>query len=867
MIVADNVIGQNQTLNTTTVIPAQGKLNTKREYLDYLTEKYGWTFSYNASLLNVDLPVQLKYQISTLESVLDQIFDSENIQVILVPPRKIILQYKGPKIKEYLISGIVKDAETGESIYGAIISEKHSGISVLSNEKGYYVIKIPTGTTLLEASYLAYKKSSYSQQTLYNSVVNFSLDSDNFLDTIVIDNPQERLQLTDGGNIMELFRTREYKSITGESDMTNNIRILPGVQSGGEGMSGLFVRGGTPDQNLVILDGVAMYETSHIAGISSIFMDESIKEASFIKNGFPARFGGRLSSVLDIQLKEGDKKKHQKMLQAGLVGAKLHLNGPIIKDKLTYNLSVRTSWLNFYVNNLLRKFTKYEDINLQYHDILGKTTWHFSETNALSFTFYHGNDRMQLAKNNVYELSENYKLDVYDRNGLNWGNKLASLKWNYLFRDQLSLKAQAGYLQYNNGSRSTYVFQSTRLDSSRTDELDVITKSNITDMNLKVDADYYLNEMHVIRAGIHYSSHQFNPTIKQSTIVLEGAAENITDKDSSFVAHQWQFYLEDNFKWNEKFFAYVGFHFNNYSQGSKTYPSLQPRFKVIWSPWQRHMFSGAYSRMVQNVHLLTNSGLGLPSDLWVPSTDKISPQSSDQWSINYTLNFDKGLYLNLGTYTRKMYNLLEYTSPTELFYFLINEQSIAPVFNTAKDWERNVISGNGSSKGIEFLLHKTDGNSKGWLSATWSDTQRSFQQINNGKSFPATHDKTWDFNASFQQNITKRFSTGLNFVYNTGNTFSLATEEFESYLGIRLLNSNGKNNYRLPDFHQLSVNFNYHKTTKLFDIEAGINLYNVYNRLNAYYIYIYKNPIATEALIRKVSILPFTPSFNFSIKF
>jgi hypothetical protein len=869
LIIVENINGQSQALNTTTVIPAQGKLNTKKEYLDYLSEKYGWTFSYNASLLNVAGSVQLNYQISTLSSVLDQIFNTENVQAIFVPPQKIILQYKGPKVKEYMISGLVTDTETGESIYGAIISEKHSGISVLTNEKGYFVIKIPGGYTLLEASYLAYKKSSWTQQTTKNATINFALDSDNFLDTIVIDNPQERLQLSDGGNIMDLFKTREFKSITGESDIIHNTRILPGVQSGGEGMSGLFVRGGTPDQNLVLLDGVAMYETSHIAGISSIFVDETIKDASFIKNGFPARFGGRLSSVLDIHLKEGDKKKHQKHIDMGLASAKMHFNGPLIKDKLTYNFTARTSWLNFYVNNLLRQFTKYDDINLQYHDLLGKTTYHFSPSNVLSLTLYHGNDRMRLTKNTIFEdKGSDYVLNVFDRNGLQWGNRLASLKWNYLVGDQLSIKTQAGYLQYKNGSRSSYIFESFRQDSSRTDELDVITSSNITDYNFKVDADYYLNDLHVLRAGINFTSQKFNPTIKQSTIILEGAAENITDRDSSYAANQWQIYLEDNFKWNEYFFAYAGLHFNHYHQGSKNYPSIQPRFKVIWTPWKKHMFSAAYSRMVQNIHLLTNSGLGLPSDLWVPSTEKIRPQSSDHWSATYTLNFNKGFYLNLGAYTRTMENLLEYTSPAELFYFLINEQNIAPVFNTSKDWERNVIAGNGTSKGLEFLLHKTSGNTKGWISATWSNTQRTFPLINNGRAFQAAHDKTWDLNFSIQQNLSKSFSTSLNFVYNTGNAFSLATEEYESYLGIKLLNSNGKNNYRLPDFHQLSFNLTYHTSTKWCDIETSFNCYNVYNRLNAYYIYIYKNPIASEIpLIRKVSILPITPSLNFAIKF
>jgi hypothetical protein len=280
------------------------------------------------------------------------------------------------------------------------------------------------------------------------------------------------------------------------------------------------------------------------------------------------------------------------------------------------------------------------------------------------------------------------------------------------------------------------------------------------------------------------------------------------------------------------------------------------------------MISAAYSNMAQYIHLLSNTGLGLPSDLWVPSTENIKPQNADQWSLSYTYNINKSAYINLAAYTRKINNAIEYTSPVELFYFLINDQNIVPVYNTSRDWERNILSGTSTSEGIEFLVHKTKGRTKGWTSITWSETLKSFPEINNGQPFPASHDKTWNINAGLSHLFTPRFSMGLQFVYNTGNAFSLATEEFSSALGITLLNNNGRNNYRLPDFHQLSFNATYTIKNDKFLSNISLNIYNVYNRLNAYYIYIYKNPIEPNDLIsKKVSILPFTPSFTFSTNF
>lgn len=862
--------GQKDSLFTRIVMPDASNLESRKDYLNYLSDHYGWIFSYNALSLDVNTKAGQITHNNTLGNLLEQIFYPEKIRMTYISPNKIVLsKTEIEKTVNYLLSGVVKDADTGEAIYGAIVTDRRSGVSTITNEKGYFVMNLPKGYYGLEVFFFGYKKVDINGNLDKNSFRKIEVVSSNFLDTIHVFNPSMRLQLTDGGNLLEVVRMRGYQSISGESDIVNNARILPGVISGGEGLSGLYVRGGTPDQNLTLLDGVAMYESSHLLGITSTFMDEAIKEASFIKNGFPARYGGRLSSVLDVRLKEGDLTKNNTSITVGFSGIKVHLDGPIIKNKLTYSVNARGSWLNFYINNLLKKYTKYDDIFLKYHDILGKFTYHFTPYNSLSISLYNGADRFYLTKTStLVNEEEDYTLKVYDKNGIAWGNRIASLKWNYLIGSKLSLKAQTGYIKYENNARSSYIFNNILQDTNKVDQLDVLSQTNIIDYNVRLDMDYYVNDQHVIRAGFNVLNQTFNPTVKQSTIILDDEAAKITDRDSSIHSYQLQLYLEDNFKWHDKLFLYGGFHAGNFKINDKWYTSVQPRLKAVWVISKRQMLSASYSKMTQFVHLLTNSGLGLPSNLWVPSTEKIKPQDSDQWSANYTFNILKTAYIQLGGYTRKMYNVLEYTTPIDLFYFLINDQSITTVFNTARDWERHVYAGAGTSRGLEFLINKNAGKWTGWVSVTRSETLRYFNEIDKGKPFPATYDKPWDINLGLNVSLSEVLNIGANFVYNTGNAFSLATEEYDSYLGIKLLNSDGKNNYRLPDFHQLSLSAMYHHKGKRFDTNVSLKLYNVYNRLNAYYIYIYKNDLAPNSpLFRKVSILPFTPSLSATLIF
>ncbi len=865
-----NIFSQENLLLRQVSINNSEILITQKDYLDYLSTEYGFIVSYNSNLLEVDRPVTLLKTNGSLETILREIFFQENLTILTLGPNKVVLHSKGSKKdkKLYSLSGHIYDQNSGEQINGAIIIEKHSNTSVISNENGYFILEIPKGSAILESRYLGYKTSNMAINLLNNIKHDVYLVNDNQLPIIIIeDDPKSRLNLSNSGEIIDVFKTQEYKSIIGEKDLLNNAKIQSGVQSGGEGQSGLFVRGGTPDQNLTLLEGVSLYETSHTAGISSIFIEESIKEASFIRSGFPARYSGRLSSVLDIQLKDGHKTKHQSLISVGVSGGKIHVNGPIKNNKTTYNFSARSSWLNYYVNNILKRYTKYDDINIAYTDVIGKVTHHFSPTQSLSLTLYSGSDKLELTKSDEI-IDEDYKLRIFDKNALSWGNKMASVKWQSLLNDKTSLKIQTGILSYKNGSRSSYKFSNMFKDSINIDELDILSSSNIRDINFRADVEYFHSDKHVLRVGTNVIFHNFNPTVKQSLVILEGDIENIVDRDSLISATELHFYAEDNFKININLFLYGGINVSLFKVENKTHSSIQPRLKLIWSPNETHLFSGGFSRMSQFVHLLSNSGLGLPSELWVPSTAEIKPQNATQFTLNYSYNFVKGMQLNLSGYSKRYTNSLEYTSPIELFYFLINNQNIVPVFNTSRDWERNLFIGSTKSKGLEMLIHKKEGKIKGWLSTTYSKTEKSFPAILNGDFFPANQDRTWDINSGIIYSFSEPFSVGLNFVYGTGNTFSLATEEFDSFLGIKLLKSNGRNNYRLPPFHHLSLNASYTLKGKLFETQFNLNVYNVYNRLNAYYIYIYRNPEPpNDNYLRKVSILPFSPTFNISIKF
>jgi hypothetical protein len=862
--------GQSNPLDIKISIQSSKDAKSQKEYLKYISNKYSVLFSYNANILDDDRLLSITQFDGKLSDFLDLLFKNPPVKYSVVGVNKIVLTPLESEIKPVMnrIVGIVSDSTNGGTLSGALVMERYSGRSVVSNEDGYFIMYLPTGAAHISIQYVGYRGLEKDINISGNTNMIVSMENILIIPEVVVD-AKSRLNLNNSGEIIDVFKTNEIYTISGAKDPVNTSRITPGVQSGGEGQTGLYVRGGSPDQNLVILDGVALYETSHTAGIASIFIDETINSASLIKNGFPARYGGRLSSVLDVQLKNGDPLKHHRAIIVGLPGIQAHFHGPLYKEKTTYNVAAKLSWQNLYINQLLTPFTKFDFIDLQYHDIVAKFSHQFDKNKTLNLTMYSGQDKVSLTKyDTLYD--DDQALNIYDKNLLSWTNKFASLKYTSILNDKFVMRVQSGFLRYRTTARSSYIFETIGRDSSFVNELDVITSSFIDDLNARVDVDFYFDERHTFKFGINQIFHRMNPTLKQSTVILSGEPSQIFDSDSSRLASEFNMYFEDNFKLHSKIFLYAGLHAAVYNldrgQGGR-FSSIQPRLNAIWAPDKKHIITMAYSKMAQFSHLIANSGLGLPTSIWVPSTTNVDPELATQWSAKYEYNLSKSTYVSLGGYKKNFDNLLEFTSPIELFYFLINNQSITPVFNTSRDWERNIVSGTGKSDGVEWLLHKKEGRTQGWFSVTKSKTTRTFTSLNLGQSFPATYNRTWDVNAGISQKLGKHWTIGTQFVYGSGRYFTLASEEYDSVLGIKLLKATSRNNYQLAPFHQASVNASYQRRGKLFDSRIDFNIYNVYNRHNPYFIYIYRNEEANVDLGRKVSILPITPSINYSIKF
>jgi hypothetical protein len=865
-------LGQKNILDQEIRFRNTANLYTPKDYLNYLTSNYGIFFSYNANVIKDDNKVTINDYNGSIKEFIVRIFTPTPIDIQFVHPNKVILkpriltEVKIPQISKFKVSGKVVDGLDSEAIIGALVFEKNSKTSAITNDDGYFFMVLQEGKAELDVKFFNYDNVNVVIDIESDVHLPIILNGIHSIPEVVVDGSNE-INLNTSGEIIELSTKQKLFGISGELDVANTSRLQTGVQSGGEGQNGLYVRGGTIDQNLILVEGVSLYEFGHTVGLASIFVNESINSASLVKGGFPARYSGRLSSVLDVKFKNGDPQKHHKSLGVNTIGAKVHLNGPLNNKGTTYNISGKTSLLNLYLNKILTPNTRYSSIKLGYHDVMAKLNHQFSPSKQLSFSIFNVEDELSLTKNEAISSSQSIT-NIKDKNTLGWRSDVYSLKYNQIVGSRLIVKAQSGILFYDNGSISNYKFESKNTDTIKSDVLSVVTSSKIIDYNLRTEVEYYLNKQHTIKTGFNWINHKFNPGIKQSKFIIDNIPNELNDSDSVRIGDEYNIYIEDQFIWGNRLLIYAGLNLASYNLETKfRYNDVQPRLNVIWTPNKWHTFSLSYGKMAQFCHLLTNSGLGLPASLWVPSTEKIKPELASQISGKYELQLATGASMSIGAYNKDLKNIIEFTRPIELFYFLINSQSIVPIYNTSRDWERNVVSGTGRSHGYEMSFSFSKEHLDSWINVTWSKTTYRFPELNKGKPFPASHDRRWDINAGFSFDINNHWSTGLHFVYGSGRYFTLASEEYDSFIGIKLINVNERNNYKLPPFHQLTANCMYSGRSKGFDYRMALNVYNVYNRLNPYFVYIYRNTVANQDLGRKVSILPIVPTLSINIDF
>lgn len=769
--------------------------------------------------------------------------------------------------QEIVLSGFVYDNETGERLIGANIYDSNSKKGAISNNYGFYSLSIsPSETTTLTVSFLGYLKITEKIKPTESQSLDFFLTTENYQlkEVELIGNKEVPIQKRNEIGVVSI-PTKQIKvlpALGGEVDVIKALQLMPGVQSGNEGSSGLFVRGGSPDQNLVLLDDVPLYYVNHLGGFVSTFNIDAISNVKLTKGGFPARYGGRLSSILDIRMKEGNLKKFEGEGMLGMVAAKLAIQGPLKKDTTSYMISARRMLYDLLTRPISKWSFNGVSLGYTFYDFNAKVNHKFSDKDRLLLSAYFGDDRSVIRK----------KGENGFKNTLQWGNNLIALRWNHLFGQRLfgNLTLYHTRYRYSTEVQSDFTNNGATLNSSRE------FLSGIYDFGGKLDFDYFLNSNLKIKFGINSIYHRFKPGTMTNRQSQNGQSIlNNTIGNSNIFSWENSAYFENEMRFGNRIKMNLGFRGAIYHVNGEDYISSEPRILTSYLISKDMSIKGAYSRMQQNVHLLTNSGIGLPIDLWVPATKEISPQVSNQWSFGLARSLKKGSYeFSIEGYYKKMQNLIEYKEG-------------ANFLGTTDNWEELVESGGlGTSYGAELLLQKKEGKTTGWIGYTWSKTNRQFDNINQGREFPYRYDRRHDASLVIAHQLKKNIDISASWVYGTGAAFTLPIGKYDiiddSDLSFNqedvseVFIYGERNANRMRAFHKLDIGVNFRKKKKWGERTLNISIYNVYARQNPYYYFVDsevqydetgQNIVSERNFFSQQSLFPILPSISYSFRF
>jgi len=750
----------------------------------------------------------------------------------------------------YTLSGYVSDLQSGEKLINANVYDPVTLQGTVSNVYGFYSLSLPKGNYQITFSYVGFANQVVKVDLSKDQVLNINLDSSESIDevTVVGSATNNKLQETQmSKEILTMETVKSLPAFMGEVDIIKTLQLLPGIQSGAEGSSGLYVRGGGPDQNLILLDGVPVYNANHLFGFFSVFNADAIKNVTLYKGGFPARFGGRLSSVLDIRMKEGNEKEIHGGVQVGLISSKFNLEGPIEPGKTAFHISGRRTYIDALTRPLM---PKEEKGGYYFYDLNAKINHKFSDKDRLYLSAYAGRDKAFFTYDfdNAY-----YNSTTNEESDMKWGNITTALRWNHIFNNKLFCNTTLTYSKYE--FLVDFDFEEYQ-DKILQDRSKYRYSSGINDMSAKLEFDWYPNTSNSIKFGFGYTYHDFEPGVEAFTDWDEGSSKVDKNGDPNVHANEFSTYIEDDLKITSRLKANLGLHLSGFNVENKFYSSFEPRLSLRYIASDKITLKTAYTKMQQYLHLLSNSTIGLPTDLWLPATGRVKPQVSDQYALGMVYSPKKGYTFSLEGFYKDMENVIAYKEG-------------ASFSGVATNWEDKVEVGTGRSYGMELLLKKELGKNTGWIGYTLSRTERKFDNLNYGDWFPATYDRTHDISATYSYKVSDKFDMGLVWVYGTGNAFTLPTHRIES---LEFSNNNWyydntvpyfekRNDYRMPDYHRMDVSFNFHKQKKHGVRTWSVSVYNLYNRKNAFFLY------PDGEYLKQISLFPILPSISYSFKF
>jgi len=766
------------------------------------------------------------------------------------------------------INGYVRDSASGEVIPGAtIITADHLKYAI-SNSYGYYILALDASedSVNLQASFVGFSPSSFSVKPNQSQKLDFALKNRNILDEVIVRADKEvtyerRKEMSIVS--VPVSKVTAMPALGGESDILKTLQLMPGIQAGSEASSGLYVRGGSPDQNLMVIDDVPVYYVNHLGGFVSTFNSDAINNIKLVKGGFPAHYGSRLSSVVDVKMKEGNMKEFHGNGMIGMLSSKIMVEGPIKKDTTSYMISVRRFMYDL-ITRPLTRLTSFDGTSVGYnfYDLNAKINHIISPKDRLYLSFYSGGDKILSRQKNQGDLNKMI---------LEWGNILGSFRWNHLYGSRLfsNLTLYSTRYRLANDFSTTYTINDVKRKASAS------YWSGIVDLSLKADFDYFINQNYKMKFGGTSVYHYFNPNTTAYKTYENSAAIDTSFGSKKQSGLENAIYLENEVSIGSNLFTNFGFRVTNYQITNRYYNSFEPRFLATYMLSKNSVLKASFSLMNQYIHLLTGSGPNMQNDIWVPVTDTISPSLSKQYAVGLERTFrDEMFEVSLEAYYKTMNNLITY------------KDGVATL-SSGSDWQTQVeTNGKGKSYGLEFLLQKTKGSATGWIAYTYSKATRQFENKNNGKPYPFKYDRTHDISIVYLQKINKNIQFSATWVYGTGNPFTLGDAkyrmmpdfdtDFNRYLAYGQV-YNDLNSYRMRSYHKLDVGINFNKTVKRGERTWSINIYNVYNRQNPYYYFLsntYKFdkkgniiPEATRTVLKQQSYFPIIPSFSYSLKF
>jgi len=765
--------------------------------------------------------------------------------------------------KKYTISGYIKDSLNGETLIGAAITVQGQAKGISSNLYGFYSITLDEGDYTLICSFIGYRYKAVSLRLTADTRINFEVLPKIYLSEEVVVSAKKRdanvKNAQMGKFTLPMDQIKSLPAFLGEVDLLKTIQFLPGVRNAGEGSAGIYVRGGGPDQNLILLDDAPVYNTGHLFGFFSIFNADAIKNVTLIKGGMPAQYGGRLSSVLDVSMKEGNNQKLQVDAGIGVIASRLSIQGPLKKNKSSFIISGRRTYIDALTKPFIKSTSQFKGSGYYFYDLNAKVNYAFSDKDRIYLSGYFGRDVFDFANG-----KQSLKINIP------WGNTTGTLRWNHIFNNKLFGNTTVVYNDYN------FTFNALQND------FELKLASGIRDLSIKQDFDLYPYTGHKLKFGGIYTYHKFTPSVisgKQDSTVFKPNNAQIK------FGHEAALYIQDDWEINEKIKVNAGLRYSLFQQAGpykiyetdengnrldstvfgrgkavKTYGGLEPRLTMRYALDDETSVKASVTRNLQYIHLVSNAGTTLPTDIWVPSTYKVKPQISWLYAAGLFKNFKDNMYeTSVELYYKQMQNQIEYKegyTPTGL-----------------DDTENSFTFGKGWSYGAEFFINKTKGRLTGWMGYTLSWTWRKFAALNFGDKYPAKYDRRNDMSIVAMYELNKKWKLSAAFVFGTGNAATLP-QRFYIVGGILTQEYSRINEYRLPAYHRFdfAATLTPKKNKKRkWKSEWVFSVYNAYNRRNPYFIYFDQtgSPFngTLEIQAKQVSLFPVIPAITWNVKF